>query len=135
MFILGAVMMCLGCFAVATVNAIPVDLSLLIPFSVLFTVLMFMAFTRVSIIGAPHFNFPPVAGVTLVPIVTSLLVYNAYTKRAELGPIAMSPLFIGLLTGPNVLVHMLGFYHRSLGFSAAQVAKDLGGKAPAAKSK
>ena len=107
---------------------LPPAMAMLPSFSVLAGVLIWMAVTRTSIVGAPGFSFPPVAGVVLLPLTTIVMLtvcYQNFDKYKEL----VTPAYVALLVLPHVLVHGFGMMHRRLGYSNAQVDADFGHKA------
>ena len=129
MFILGIIVHSMGVMNLALGIGYPVQLALLPPFATLATLLVFMAVTRTGICGAPGFNFPPVPGVIGLPIILGTLLYNAYTNWDSYGLTDYETTVLAALVAAPVLISQgLGAWHRSIGYSNEQVAKDVGQK-------
>lgn len=135
MFIVGLVMLAYGfCTLSFLLSAdenvaynVPADMSIFVPFPSITAMLIYMAFTKSSIVGAPHYSFPPKAGVVLAPTVLALLGWNMF-KNWDSYALDDTTVYIwcALWALPMTVSQMLGLKHRKVGYSDAQVERDWG---------
>lgn len=126
-FILGIALHAIGVTNLALCLGYPPDLAV-IPFFITLTAMaLFMALMRTGIAGAPKFSFPPIPGVIGLPVISSVLSWNAYVNWGAYGltELEVNGLAV-LVVVPIVITQGLGAYHRALGYGDAQVDQDFG---------